>query len=193
MSDLVIYFKRLFHVRSDNSLKKIITDENKAKGWDKKVNFKIEDSNFPNNVEFFTDVDKLLQAYDRIIELILERTGTQEIKPEVRLSLFEKDNSVEFSILHECSVYGKTIKNTSERLGTKYKGLIAKQINGLCNFYVQADFECKKSYRIGIWDQPDLWIRQKPQEKELTKSIGGVEHIFEIKKPTMENDIFNRR
>lgn len=193
MSDLVIYFKRLFHVRSDNSLKKIITDENKAKGWDKKVDFKIEDSNFPNNVEFFTDVDKLLQAYDRIIELILEQTGTQEIKPEVRLSLIEKDNSVEFSVLHERSVYGKTIRNTIERPGTKYKGLIAKQINGLCNFYVQADFECKESYRIGIWDQPELWISQKPQAVRLIEPIGGVEHIFEIVKPKMDNDIFNRR
>lgn len=184
MSDLVIYFKRLFHVRSDNSLKAIITNENKVRGWDKKVDFRIEDSNFPNNIEFFTDVDKLLQAYGRIIELILEQTGTQETKPEVRLSLIENDNSVELSILHERSVYGKTIRNTTERLGTKYKGLIAKQINGLCNFYVQADFECKESYRIGIWDQPDLWSKNKPIAIKLGNAIGGVEHVFEIVKST---------
>jgi hypothetical protein len=193
MSDLVLYFKRLFHIRSDNSLNNIIKNTNKAKGWDQKIDFRIDDSKFPNNVEIFTDVDSLLQAYGRIIELILEQAAIQEIKPVVRLSLTEKDNSVEFSILHQQSVYGKTIKNTTERLGNKYKGLIANQINGLCNFYVQADFECKESYRIGIWNQPDLWIKKTPQAIRLTESIGGVEHLFQILKPKMEHDIFNRR
>jgi hypothetical protein len=193
MSDLVLYFKRLFHLRSDNSLKNIIKNTNEVKGWDQKIDFRIDDSNFPNNVEIFTDVDALLQAYGRIIQLILEQTSIQKIKPIVRLSLTEKDNSIEFSILHRHSAYGKTIKNTTERLGTKYKGLIAHQINGLCNFYVQADFEGKESYRIGIWDQPDLWISKKPQALRLTNSIGGVEHIFEIVKPKLEHDIFNRR
>jgi hypothetical protein len=61
--------------------------------------------------------------------------------------------------------------------------LIKYQINGLCNFYVQADFENKESYRIGIWNKPNLWEKEKPKPIKLPYEIGGVEHIFEIVKP----------
>jgi hypothetical protein len=185
-SNLALYFKCLFHLRSDNSLKNVILNYNKSKGWEAQIDFEISDSSFPNNVEIFTDVDKFLQAYNKIIELILEQSNIQKIKPTVRLSLKVTGNSVEFSIFHVKSVYGKTIEDTRGRLGNKYFGLIENQINGLCKFYVQADFEAGESYRVGIWDQPDLWraIRPIPAIK-LEKPIGGVEHIFEIVKPNV--------
>jgi hypothetical protein len=185
-SNLVLYFKCLFHVRSDNSLKNIIRNFNKAKGWEAQMDFEISDSTFPNNVEIFTDVDKFLQAYKGIIELILEQSIGQKVKPIVRLSLKVNGNSVEFSIFHVGSVYGKTIEDTTGRLGNKYRGLIKNQINGLCKFYVQADFEAGVSYRVGIWNQPDLWNKIKPIPAiTLEKPIGGVEHIFEIVKPNV--------
>lgn len=185
-SDLVIYFKRLFHIRKDNSLKSLILIENEVRGWNNRIDFTIEDADFPNNIEFFTHVHKLIEAYNIIIELILEQKIKQEEKVQVTLSLTEKCNSIEFSILHKKSVYGKTIKNTTEdRLGNKYLGLIKFQINGLCNLYVQADFENKESFRIGIWDKPNLWVTENPKPIKLSNKIGGVEHIFEIVKPKM--------
>jgi hypothetical protein len=185
-SDLVIYFKRLFHIRNDNSLKSLILRENEARGWNNRIEFKIEDTDFPNNIEFFTDIDKLIQAYNIIIELSLEYNRNQGEKIHIKLSLTEKDNVIEFSILHKKSLYGKTIKNaTEDRLGNKYSGLVKFQINGLCNFYVQADFENKESYRIGIWNKPNLWVTEKPKPIKLQSEIGGVEHIFEIVKPKM--------
>jgi hypothetical protein len=185
-SNLVLYFKCLFHVRSDNSLKKIIRNYNKARGWEEQLDFGISDSTFPNNIEIFTDVDKFLQAYKGIIELVIEQSNGQRVKPAVRLSLKAKGDSVEFSILHVGSVYGKTIEDTTRRLGNKYRGLIKNQINGLCKFYLQADFEAGGSYRVCIWDQPDLWKKIKPIPAiTLDKPIGGVEHIFEIIKPNM--------
>lgn len=183
-SDLVIYFKRLFHIRKDNSLKNLILIENETRGWNNRIKFEIEDPDFPNNIEFFTDVDKLIQAYNIIIELTIEHKKKLDEKDHIKLSLTEKDNAIEFSILHKESVYGKTLKNTTEdRLGNKYSGLIKSQINGLCNFYVQADFENKESYRIGIWNKPNLWVTEKPKPIKLPGEIGGVEHIFEIVKP----------
>lgn len=185
-SDLVICFKRLFHIRNDNSLKSLILRENEARGWNNRIKFQIDDTDFPNNIEFFTDVDKLIKAYNIIIELTLEQKRNTSEKVYIKLSLTEKDNTIEFSILHKKSVYGKTIKNTTEdRLGTKYFGLVKYQINGLCNFYVQADFENKESYRIGIWNKPNLWVTEKPKPIKLPNEIGGVEHIFEIVKPKL--------
>jgi len=185
-SNLVLYFKCLFHIRSDNSLKNIIRNFNRASGWEAQIDFEISDSTFPNNIEIFTDVDKFLQAYKVIIELVLEKPNDKRVKPVVRLSLKENEDSVEFSIFHVGSVYGKTIDNTTVRLGNKYRGLIKNQINGLCKFYVQADFESGESYRVGIWDQPDLWIKIKPITAiTLDKQVGGVEHIFVIVKPNM--------
>jgi len=182
-SHLVLHFKCLFHIRSDNSLKNIIRNYNRARGWEAQIDFEISDSTFPNNIEIFTNVDKLLQAYKGIIELVLEQSNGQMVKPVVRLSLKVKGDSVEFSIFHVGSVYGKTIEDTTRRLGNKYRGLIKNQINGLCKFYLQADFEAGGSYRVGIWDQPDLWKKIKPiPATRLDKPIGGVEHIFEIVK-----------
>lgn len=178
-SELVVHFKRLFHIRGDNSLKDIINSENDTK-YIGKVEFQINDNDFPNNIEFFTDVDKLKQAYNKIIELIIDQKNSS--KPRVRLSLIEKEKTIEFSILHLDGVYNKSINNTIERLGSTYRNLIENQINGLCNFYVRADFENNESFKIGIWDKPDLWKENKPEPEKLEKSVGGVEHIFEIVK-----------
>jgi hypothetical protein len=100
-SDLVIYFKRLFHIRKDNSLKNLILTENETRGWNSRIKFEIEDSDFPNNIEFFTDVDRLIQAYNIIIELTIEHKKMPDEKDHVKLSLSEKDNRIEFSILHK--------------------------------------------------------------------------------------------
>ena len=187
-SDLVIHFKYLFHIRSSNPLKKIIGNENSSKKWDEKIDFEIDDSDFPINIEFFTDVDKLIQAYNRIIELIIEQhtNMNKNTKPKVQLTLFEKNESIEFSILHKDCVYGKSIKNATERLGGSYKNLIKKQINGLCDFYVRADFENDDPYCFGIWDKKELWKTEYPEAKILKKAVGGVEHIFQIPKPKIK-------
>lgn len=181
-SDLVIYFKHLFHIRSDNSLRNIIIKENESKSWNVNIDFEIIDTDFPINIEFFTDVDKLVQSYNRIIELIIEQSKNQDSKAIVKLSLTEKNESIEFSMLHRNVIYGKSITNTTDRIGNTYRNLIKNQINGLCNFYVQADFEKDGPYRIGIWDKPNLWATEKPVPIKLDNIIGGVEHIFEIVK-----------
>jgi hypothetical protein len=155
-SDLVLYFKHLFHIRSDNSLRNIIIKENESKGWNANIDFEINNTDFPSNIEFFTDVDKLVQSYNRIIELIIEQREIRDLKAIVKLSLTEKNGSIELSMLHRNSLYGK--------------------------FYVQADFEKDGSYRIGIWDKPNLWLTETPVPVKLDNIIGGVEHIFEIVK-----------
>jgi hypothetical protein len=175
--ELVLHFKNLFHLRRDNSLKDLIEFKNQNKKWNDVINFIIDNNEFPKNIEFFTDVDKLTQAYTRIVELIIEQHKKSQIleKPKVKLSFLEKGNLLEFSIHHLNSVYGKTIENTIERLGTAHTNLIKNQINGLCNLYVRADFGQGKYAKINIWNG-------KERESQLIESFKGVEYLLEFPK-----------
>lgn len=183
---LVLHFKNLFHIKNDNSFLNIIKKENEH--WLNEVDFEI-DEKFLNNVEFFTDVDKLVQAYRIILrlnikqhKLNIKQHKSKNDKPKIKLSLKETNTGLEFSILHKNTVYGKTMKNAIERCGNTYFNLINNQINGLCDFYLESDFEDDKSYKIGIWDKPNLWTREKPKAIELSSPVSGVKHIFELRK-----------
>ncbi|MEN9548971.1 MAG: hypothetical protein RIR12_1562 [Bacteroidota bacterium] len=150
-SQLVIHFKNLFHIRADNSLKKLIENVNAKNDWNERI--ECSTINLRNNVEFFTDVNKLLQAYKKIITIILDISETHNLgKPEIDLSIKEDENVTLFSIHHKNSTYKKTIKNTVERIGQKHTELIEKLINGVCDLYIQADFENNEFARINIWD-----------------------------------------
>ena len=150
-NDLVIHFKHLFHIRQDNSLKNILLLQNKIKNWNEKIDFEINNDEFPTNIELFTDVDKLIQAYNIIIDLILERQI--EEKPQVRLSFYQTDGGVELSIHHLNTDYHKSLIDTIERpLGKTYSGLVENQLNGMCNFYLCADFGQQQFARVNIWD-----------------------------------------
>lgn len=175
--ELVIHFKNLFHIRRDNSLKDLIEYKNLERKWNQKIEFIIEENEFPKNIEFFTDVDKLMQSYTKIIELIIEQNKNSQAseKPRVKILFAEKENSLELSIHHLNSVYGKTIENSIERTGQAYTNLIRNQINGLCNFYVRADFGQEKYAKINIWNGED-------RESQMIDSFNGVEYLFEFPK-----------
>lgn len=173
---LVLHFKNLFHIKNDNSFLNIFKKENEY--WADKIEFEI-DSSFLKNVDFFTDVDKLLQAYRKILELNLEQHKAAN-KPKIKLFLEEIDVGLRFSILHLNNIYGKTVRNTVNRCGSSYFNLIKNQINGLCNFYLEADFEDGKSYRVEIWNKPNLWTGSKPVATKLGFPVNGVKHVFEL-------------
>ena len=69
--ELVIYFKSLFHIRRDNSLLDILRHINEVEKYsEKNINIIFTEDKFKSNVELLTNVDKLLQAYKRIIEIM---------------------------------------------------------------------------------------------------------------------------
>jgi hypothetical protein len=180
LGDLVIHFKKMFHIREDNSLLKILQRQNNFRNWIEKIDFRIDKSSFPENIEFFTDVNKLLQSYNEIIQLIIE--FKKDEKPIVSLSLSENDNSIYFSIKCINGEYGKSLSSAKIRLfGTKYEAIINK-LNGLCNIYLQADFGQKVFSKLTIWDEK--WnIQNERVEQPCDDSFqGGVEHILEFKR-----------
>ena len=179
-SDLVIHFKKMFHVREDNSLYSIIHKQNVFRDWDSKVIFKIDKINFPENIEFFTDIDKLLQSYDEIIKLSL--LFKKNDQPLIQLKLYEKNNSIYFSIHDLNGVYGKSLESAKNRLfGGSYPVLV-KKLNGVCNIYLQANFGQNVLSKLTIWDN-EYNVQEKRIEQKVDKNFtNGVEHIFEFKR-----------
>jgi hypothetical protein len=154
-SDLVIHFKHMFHIRNDNSLKQIIERKNLIEKYIEYIDFEI---NLPENIEFFSDVDKITQAYQRIIEMILDFVNSnKKEKPIIKLSLFEVKNEIIFSIHHKNSVFGKRISNCINRVGEKENNLINNQINGICKMHLKADFGEGNFAEINLWNgQPRM-------------------------------------
>ena len=149
-SDLVIHFKYLFHIRNDNSLRQIIERKNIFENYTEKIDFEI---NLPENIEFFSDVDKIIQAYEKIIEMILEFVkNNKKEKPKVNLSLYESNTDIIFSIHHKNSIYGKTIGNCISRIGEKESNLIYNQINGVCKMKLRADFGENNFAEVNLWN-----------------------------------------
>jgi hypothetical protein len=173
-TQLTLHFKHLFHIRKDNSFREVIKKKNISENWNEVCDFEISDTDFPRNIEHFTDVDKLAQAYKKIVELISEQQDDGS-KPKIKLTLSENESCVRLSIHHLNSVYNKTIQNTIERTGKTYTSLIKKQINGLCNLYLKADFGNNEFAEINLWDGIERQARK-------TEPIHGVEHIIEFSK-----------
>ncbi len=174
-TQLVLHFKNLFHIKSGHqSLREIIKRVNSEKSWYEKADIEFDEHKFINNLEHFTDVEKLIQAYNKIISLIIEQHKLNE-KPKVKLKYYQESQKVIFSIHHFNGVYNKTIENTIERLGQTYTSLIKKQINGLSNLYLKADFGNQQFAEINLWNGKD-------RESQPIPNFQGVEHIMEFPK-----------
>ena len=151
-SQLVIFFKSQFHIRSDNSLKSILNHVNQR--WnDTDVIFSFSKERFNDNLDLLTDVDKLIQSYIKIINLCIECKSEEE-PIQVELSFYDEQDGGHtfFEIHHLNSRYKKTLKNAMERIGESQARLIENQINGLCDLYLEAVFSDGVSARINLWD-----------------------------------------
>lgn len=174
--ELVLHFKNLIHIKADNSLKSIVIKINELNEWNDSIDFIIDDDKFNTNIELFTDVDKLVQAYNVLMNLIIERHNANG-KPKVILGLIQKDKTIEFSIHHINNQHFKNLQDTLERpIGSTYKNLINNQLNGVCNLYVNADFGDNQFACINIWD------RKRVINATTINNISGVEYILEFEK-----------
>lgn len=175
-TEVVLHFKNCFHIKSDDqSLRAILQRVNKEKNWDKQVKIEFSLEDFLDNLELFTDVDKLIQAYNILIELIIEQHNNDTI-PVVRLKFYEENDNISFSIHHLNTRYKKTIDNVLNRpYGQTYRNLIDNQINGLCNLRLRADFGNEQFAEINLWDGKKL-------SNKAIELFEGVEHILEFTK-----------
>jgi hypothetical protein len=150
-SDLTIHFKHLFHVRHDNSLRDLTNRINTKEGFAGRANIQHDDY-FNDKIELFTDVDKLLQAYASLINLTIEVDKSNT--PLIKLSFEERGSNKVFGIHHLNSEYSHTVSDTVKRPGETY-GSVTNLINGLCDFYLLADFGRKEFAKVNIWNGED--------------------------------------
>lgn len=170
--ELVIHFKHLSHIRKDNSLRSRITRYNALVKLDE--NCSITFKTFPENIEFFTDVSKLIQAYGGIVKSSIEFAKNNDYsKPEIELSLREDNAHVYLDIHHKNSVYGTSLMSTTqERMGETQLNLIDNQINGLCDLILKADFDSNEYAELSLWP-----FKNKPSKLD---SFRGVQFILKL-------------
>ena len=175
-SELVIFFKSLFHLRQDNSLRSILSIINKQ--WDQRnVQISFSEGSFNDSIELFTDVDKLIQAYQKIINICIDCCLEHDSPVQIELSFLDDPASkqVILNIHHLNSKYKKTSKNVLERIGESQSELIENQINGLCDLYIEARFGDDICGIINLWNE----------DKELKfcasdMNIEGVKYILKF-------------
>jgi hypothetical protein len=149
MPELVLFFKKQLSIRSDNNLYNLI------EGWNipfrEQALFNLE--KLHSNVEFFTDVEKLHQAYRQFVQLCIECLPNH--KPKIDLSVhIEKTgrrNKIVFSIWQTNAKCNRTKEDLLDRYGATFTNLINQQINGLCDWTIDADFGDEDYAHISIW------------------------------------------
>ena len=152
-SELVLHFKKQIQFRESNSLKDSIEEINFE--YRDKASFNTDD--IRTNIEFFTDTEKVKQAYKHIINLVLYyfKETKKEGQPQFQISLKEvpKEKKIIFSILNTNSIFGKSLETTLSKrgVGRDLTNLIEKLINGVCDLSIRADFGNTDYAEVAMW------------------------------------------
>lgn len=176
--DLVMYYKSLLHIKRDDNLQNKIlyiykkgyqTGDQNSHPWLDRIDLSI--GVFDNNIELFTSVDKLLQAFGAILSICIE--NQVEGIPHVEVGFYRESESkrVCFYVHHKNTQYHKGIEDSIKKIGEKQTLLIKNQINGICDLYIQADFGNDQYAEINLWDG-------KPREAKNIEKIQGVKYVL---------------
>lgn len=171
-SELVIYFKNLFHFKIGNTFKSILEGAIFINFSTNKFNITFDD-NFSENIELFTYSETLIQAFIKIIKLKFHKDEYNILNAKLYFS-YDIDNLKEFKIvILNSKKFGRDYN--SFRYGDDFTNLINKQINGLCDLYIKAYFDDMKSNGIiNIWNGKPLDF------KPINEEIEGVEFILKM-------------
>jgi len=129
-------------------------------------------NNFWENIELFTDVDTLIQAYKKIIQQILENG---QDRPKVEIIFKEMEGDVVLAIHHKNSTYRKSLSDTLERIGETQFGLINNLINGVCDFFIDADFGQNQYAKVNLWNGDE-------RKASYFETFEGVRYILIFRK-----------
>ncbi len=181
MKELVIYFKSLFHIRRDNSLRDILHHINEVEKYsENNIRIIYAEDMFKSNIELLTNVDKIIQAYKHIVAICksCHKEGDLII---IELSFYEEDGNIYFCVHDKNSVYGKNLDAATKRIGEAHSKLIKNQINGLCEFYIEADFDNQEYARIALWHANSHPLGEVPNiEVKRLDNCQGVKYILKF-------------
>lgn len=178
-SDFVLLFKSMFHINSNNSLRKHIIRIIQNKDFISWADIEINENKFGDNIYLYTDVDKLIQAFVSLIEFIKNINEEFKIneRPKILISFFEQEKDIFFSIHHVNTVHKKSLMSTlNHPFGLSLPPIIENQINGLCNLVLKADFGNNEFAKINLWDGKPINIVEK------FVHFNGVEYILKFER-----------
>ena len=172
-TDLVLYFKSLWHIKyEENPLLPILKKCNEDFRFNKWSDIKFD--NFSETITLYTDVDKLVQAYRNIINLI--KNNKKSGRAKIVISFYQTNNKKVLSIFQRDTFWGKSIEDTIEKpFGNDMVPLINNQINGLCDLFLRAKFENDKYAEINLWNG-------KQRTASKIDKIEGVKYLLILKK-----------
>ena len=161
-SDLLLYYKSLIVIREEYSLKKAIDYSNQKfkEKYNNRIEFEYKKDAFDELIIRYTDVETLLQVYEKIVVICRdkdkdrERIRNEVIITKIELSLYEEGDNVCLSIHHLNSIYGKPLNYLSSknaRIGNLQRKLLNKYANGLCDIFIEAEFSGKQYARYSLW------------------------------------------
>lgn len=179
--DIVLYYKSLFHIKRDDSLRKKILyvykngyQYGRYKSTSLQENINLTFGDFDDNIELFTSVDKLLQAFVEIMRICInvQKEYSTEL-PHIEVGFYREteSNRVCFSVHHLNTEYRKTIYDAKKRIGDQQTELIKNKINGICDLFIQANFGNEQYAEINFWDG-------NPRTSKKISKIQGVKYIM---------------
>lgn len=159
-NEVISVFKNQTEFRDQNDLKNIVERKNielaEKFGLDLASTF--DTSNMKEGVRFYSDVEKVEQAYGKIIKMCVdyyEENSEHNEEPEFRIGLEEVNARdklrIVFSIRHVNSTFGKTAQSFVDRYGASFTSLINKQINGICDLRLTAEFPNNEFATVLVW------------------------------------------
>lgn len=161
-NDLVLHFKKQIQFRQAHSLLDMVNEVNFQYRKDAKFNV----SGIRENIQLFTDTGKVKQIYNALIKMSIAHFKELENEelPVFDLCFEEVKNKIVFSIHNINSQFGKSVLDIESRYGQDFTNLIEKQINGVCDFSLKADF-------IGEYAEISIWPQKKAKVKTNFKGV----------------------
>lgn len=171
-SELVIYFKNLFHFKNGNTFKSILEGAKFMHFNNDKFNITFDD-NFSETIELFTYSETLIQAFIKIINLKFHRDEYPILNAKLYFN-YDTHNIKEFKIvILNSKEFGRDFR--SFRYGDDFTDLINKQINGLSDLYIKAYFRDMETNGI-----VNIWNGKPIDFKPINEEIEGVEFILKM-------------
>ena len=171
--DIIDEFKKQIQFRSDlnNDLFSVIYKINL--NYRKDVSFI---NKIPKHIDFYTDVEKFLQAYKNLISGIIQ-FHNQDSMPEVKIRAKEKENKIILEVIHSGQVFPKTFNSFKERIESNsgdYFADIRNKLFSLCDWEMEAKFAGEVPIIRYIILGADFYNYFKTEEEFHE----GIKHIF---------------
>lgn len=185
-SEFVLFFKSFLRINDDNPLKELLIKRNQDHKFNESADIIFNDKRFKKNLNLYTDVDTLLTLYSKVVRSMINihRERGLEGKPKIKISYYNEESEfssnkkcVILSIHHLNSTFKKTKEDTIEKPFGETAEMLEKQINGLSDYYLQAEFEDEGPGLINLWNGRGRVVKEVSSGFE-----GGVELLMKFEK-----------